>query len=64
MKLDGSSIDGDPKIEQLEAANQELREGLQACRELVAQYRSKLAANRNNPLLLNENEPDSGATHS
>lgn len=64
MKLDGSPMNGDPKIEQLEAANQELREGLQACRELVAQYRSRLAANRNDPLLLNENEPDSDAAHS
>ncbi len=49
MKLDDFSMNGDPRIEQLEAANQQLQEGLKACHELVAQYRSKLAANQNDP---------------
>lgn len=57
-------MNGDSKIEQLETANQQLQEGLRACQELVAQYRSKLAANRNDPLLLNESRSDNDAAHS
>ena len=61
MELPGSSMDGH-KAQQLEETNQRLRESLKACHELVAEYRSKLAANGNDPLLPNESEHDSEAT--
>lgn len=40
-------MDDDPRIEQLQEANQQLQESLKACHELVAEYRHKLAANSN-----------------
>jgi hypothetical protein len=46
----------DPAIEQLEEANHQLQESLRACHELVAEYRLKLAANRNDPLLFKERD--------
>jgi hypothetical protein len=64
MKLAGSSMDGDPRVERLEAANQQLQEGLKACQELVEHYRSKLAANRNDLPLLRERAPDDDTPHS
>jgi len=38
-----------PAVADLQAANQELQESLDRCHELVARYRSKLAANLNTP---------------
>lgn len=38
-----------PAIADLQAANQELQESLERCHDLVARYRSKLAANLNTP---------------
>ncbi len=64
MELAGSSMDGDPKVEQLEATNQQLRDSLKACHELVAEFRSKLAANGNAPLLLNKMGGDNDAARS
>jgi len=58
MELTGSSVD-DHQVEQLDETNQRLRESLKACRELVAEYRSKLAANGNDPQLPNETMLDS-----
>ena len=52
------------RVEQLEEANQQLQDSLKACRDLVAQYRSKLAANGNRPLLYNESEHDAEAARS
>ena len=56
--------DDDLKIEDLAEANQQLRDGLRACRELVVDYRSRLAANGNEPLSANESELDSDAARS
>jgi hypothetical protein len=53
MELTRSLQDHDPRIEQMEEANRQLRDSLKVCHELVARYRSKLAANGNDPLLLN-----------
>ena len=41
--------DTNPAVADLQAANQELQESLERCHNLVAQYRSKLAANLNTP---------------
>ena len=38
-----------PEVADLQAANQELQDSLDRCHELVAEYRSKLAANVNTP---------------
>ncbi len=54
----------EPKIEDLEETNQQLHDSLKACRELVAEYRAKLAANGNEPLLLNEGDRDSDTARS
>ena len=54
---------GDPKIE-LEKANHQLRESLKTCHDLVAEYRSKLAANGNGRMLLGENDEESEAQRS
>lgn len=64
MELTDPSMHGDSKIGQLEEANQQLQESLKACHDLVAQYRSRLAANEIDPLLLGENETDSHAARS
>jgi hypothetical protein len=58
MELTSTSRDRDPTIEQLEKANHQLQASLQACHELVEQYRSKLAANGNDPPRLNASEID------
>lgn len=63
MELTSSSMD-DHKAEQLDESNQKLRESLKACRELVAEYRSKLAANGNDPLLPYESGQDSDEARS
>lgn len=52
------------QIEELEEANQQLQEGLKACHELVVEYRAKLAANGNDPLLLSESARDSESVRS
>ncbi len=54
----------EPKIEDLEETNQQPHDSLKACRELVAEYRAKLAANGNEPLLLNEGDRDSDTARS
>ena len=41
--------DAQPAVADLQAANQELQESLDRCHDLVAEYRSKLAANVNTP---------------
>ena len=64
MELTCNSNDRDPAIERLEEANQQLQDSLQACHELVARYRSKLAANGNDLLLIKDSEIDSGAARS
>ena len=64
MELTGSNLDGDPNMEQLEEANQQLQESLKACHDLVAQYRSKLAANGNDPPLPGERGDDSDTVSS
>ena len=63
MKLTGSSMD-EHKVEQLEEANQQLQDSLKACHDLVAQYRSKLAAKGNDPLFPNESGHDFEAARS
>lgn len=59
MKTDPSNLDGGSKVERLGEENQRLRESLKACHNLVAEYRSKLAANGNDPLLPSERSEDS-----
>jgi hypothetical protein len=54
METDPSNLDGGSKVEQLGEENQRLRESLKACHNLVAEYRSKLAANGNDLLLPSE----------
>ena len=51
----------EPRIELLEETNQQLQDSLRNCRELVAEYWAKLAANGNQPLLLKERDRDSDA---
>lgn len=51
-------------LKRLEKANQQLEESLRACHHLVAEYRAKLAANGNEPLLLDEGGRDSDAVRS
>ena len=54
----------DLQIEELVEVNQQFQDGLQACQELVAEYRAKLGANENEPMLLNESDRDSDAARS
>lgn len=64
MELNGNTEDEGPKIEQLREANQQLQESLKACHELVARYRSKLAANANEPFLIKNGDQADDAAHS
>ena len=57
-------MDKRAEIETLEEANQQLQESLKACHDLVAEYRSKLAANGNQPLLFKHDDDISDAAHS
>ena len=54
----------DLKIETLDEASQQFQDGLKACHELVAEYRAKLAANGNEPPLLDESDNVSDAARS